>query len=37
MSGVEHADLRAFGREREREIHRGRRLADAALARSPPR
>ena len=35
--GVEHADLRAFGGQREREIDRGRRLADAALAARRPR
>ena len=30
--GVEHADRQAPGRERGREVHRDRRLADAALA-----
>ena len=30
--GVEHAHRRALGGEREREVHRGGRLADAALA-----
>jgi uncharacterized alpha-E superfamily protein len=31
--GVENADFRAFGRERQREIHRHRGLAHTALAR----